>query len=437
MSKMIQYRAFFLIVCLFLASCTSVPSLSEELSGAVLFMGVRMDHGVHVQEKPFDAYASERFSRFAHSAQLFSGERLKQVQNTESLPLICNTIKCESREARSLHVTHLLDIHISKASTSGALFMTLSIWKAKPFRLDRMVSRRFLVSESAAFDELPSAMAELLSTRGLYFPLKDMQPEADPGESILHLISRGQTERAVILGKNTLKNQGVPHSPVFFTGYFQALILAGKPEDAIQAGETAIRLHEVTPQLIIGLRRLEKDLGHAGKARSVLYRGLSELPDSEVLWSYIIEDQVSRKNSREALRLSRLFIEKHPDKKFSARMVGAIYAAYVFSDEGPTADQWGYEHSIMKNQLMKTGLAKHAILFRLIQKGQYEDAVLLARKWIVQGDARADLFQDLMIAEGALNEPISEARTARNAIAAGQSNPWILNRLSDLALRGY
>ncbi|MDA8059057.1 MAG: hypothetical protein M0Z37_01740 [Nitrospiraceae bacterium] len=403
----------------------------------VMFMGVRLDREVRIQQKPFDAYASERFSRFAHSAQLLSGEKLRQAQNSESLPALCGTIQCESREAHSLHLTHFLDIHISKASTPGALFMTLSIWKARPLTLERMVSRRFLVTESAAFDALPSAMDELLSARGLYFPLKDIQPESDPGESILHLIARGETERAVSLGKANINNQVAVHSPVFFTGYFEALVLSGQPEEAIRIGEMAIHLKEVTPQLIVGLRRLEKDLGHPGRARSVLYRGLAELPDSEVLWSYIIEDQVRRNNSREALRLAALFMKKHPGKKISGRMSGAIYSAYVFSDEGTAADQWGEEHNIMKSKGAQTGLAKHAILFRLLQKGHYEDVVLLARKWILKGETRADIFQDLMIAEGALNEPISEARTARNAIASGQSNPWILNRLSDLAARGY
>jgi len=437
MLKMIQYRTCLLFVFTLIVGCSPVSRPSEELSGAVLFMGVRLDHGVRIQEKPFDAYSSERFSRFAHSAQLLSGERLKQSQRTDALPLVCNTIECESREARSLNVAHLLDIHISKAATPGALFMTLSIWKSNPLTLTRMVSRRLLVSETSLFDQLPSAMQELLSAKGKYFPLKDLQPEADPGESILHLIARGQTERAVSLGRSVLKNRALPKSSVFFSGYFQALVLSGQPEDAIQVGEIAIHLHKVTPQLIVGFRRLEKDLGYSGKARSVLYRGLSELPDSEVLWSYIIEDQVERKNSREALRLAMLFIKNHPDKKISPRMVGGIYAAYVFSDEGTTADSWGSEHAIMKNQQMETSLAKHAILFRFLQTGHYEDVILLAKKWIAKGDARTDLFQDLMIAEGALNEPIAESRTARHAIAAGQSNPWILNRLSDLSIRGY
>lgn len=437
MSNMIQYRAFFLIVYLFLGSCSSVTPPSEELSGAVLFMGVRVEKGAQVQEKPFNTYASDRFARFAHSAQVLSGERLKQDQNSESLPLVCNTIKCESKEALSLHVPHLLDIHISRVQTSGTLFMTISTWKVKPLTLERMVNRRLLVSQSAVFDAIPSAMDELLSTRGLFFPLQDMQPEADPGQVILHMIARGQTERALSLGRETLRSQRTPHSPVFFTGYFQALVLSGQPEEAILLGETAIREHKVTPQLIVGMRGLEKDLGHSGKARSVLYRGLTELHDSKVLWSYVIEDQVRRKNSQEAIRLANLFIEKHPGKKIPVRMIGAIYAAYVFSDDGPTADHWAKEHNIIKSKRMKTELVKHAILFRLLQKGHYGKVVLLARKWIGNGDTRADLFQDLMIAEGGLNEPISEARTARNAIAAGQSNPWILNRLSDLSVRGY
>ena len=437
MLKMIQYRTFFLMVWLFLEGCSSIPSPSDELSGEVLFMGVRVDKGAQVQEKPFNAYASDRFTHFAHSARLISGESLAKAQKSESLPLVCNTIKCESKEARSLHVPHLLDIHISRASTPGALFMTLSTWKVKPFALDRMVSRRFLVSENAAFDSLPSAMDELLSMRGMFFSLQDMQPEADPGQAILHMIARGQTERALSLGHKILRGQNAPLSPVFFRGYFQALVLSGQPEKALLVGETAIRQHKASSQLILGMRGLEKDLGHPGKARSVLYRGLAELPDSKLLWSYIIEDQVRRKNNQEALRLSRLFIEKHAGNKVPARMVGAIYAAYVFSDDGATADDWGKKHNIIKNKRMQTELVKHAILFRLLQKGHYEKVVLLARKWIGNGDTQADFFQDLMIAEGGLNEPISEARTARNAIASGQANPWILNRLSDLAARGY
>jgi hypothetical protein len=436
MLKMIQYRAIILSLCLVFQGCSSVPPPSEELSGAVLYMGVRVDVGEQFQKNPFNAYVSDRFAHFAHSAQLLSGESLNRAQNAKSLPLACHSIRCESKEARSLHVPHLLDIHISHASTPGAFIMTLSTWKVKPLSLERMVSRRFLLSQQSAFDSLPAAMEELLSTRGLYFSLKDTQPEAGPGKAILHMISRGQTERALALGEKTLDSQPV-HSPNFFTGYFQALVLAGQEEKAILIGETAIKQHAVTPQLIIGLRRLEKDLGHSGKARSVLYRGLMELHNSRLLWSYVIEDQVKRKNNHEALRLANLFIENHPGKKIPERMIGAIYAAYVFSDKGQTADDWASSHNILKSQHVKPELVKHAILFRLLQKGQYEKVVILARKWILKGPARSHLFQDLMIAEGGLNEPISEARTARNAIASGHSNSWIVSRLSDLAVRGY
>ncbi|WP_148272548.1 hypothetical protein [Leptospirillum ferrooxidans] len=436
MLKMIQYRAFLLTLCLFFQSCSSVPPPSEELSGAVLFMGVRVDAGESFQQNPFNAYVSDRFSHFAHSALLLSGEKLNRTQNAKSLPLVCRSIRCESKEARSLHVPHLLDIHISPSSTPGTLFLTLTTWNVSPLTLERMVSRRILLSQQAAFDALPAAMEELVSTRGLYFSIKDTQPESGPGKTILHMISRGQTERALALGEKTLNSQPV-QSPTFFNGYFQALVLSGQAEKATLIGETAIQQHAVTPQLIVGLRRLEKDLGHSGKARSVLYRGLMELPDSRLLWSYVIEDQVKRKNNHEALRLANLFIEKHPGKKIPERMIGAIYAAYVFSDQGQTADDWASSHNIINNQRMKPELVKHAILFRLLQKGQYEKVVVLARKWILRGPASSHLFQDLMIAEGGLNEPISEARTARNAIASGHSNSWILSRLSDLAVRGY
>lgn len=436
MINKVHYSLIVIILSLLVSGCSSTPTKMNDLSGKVLFMGVRVTPGTKVRRKPFNAYASDLFLRASSRTLLIWGANLKSLQNQESLPLTCETVACEAEEASSLNIGHFFDVHLQHGS-NGKTVVSAAIWKVRPLTLERIVTRQFLPSENDAFGVLPSAINQLLSTQGMYFSPTDMQPESTPARAIFHLISRGQLEQAVGIGRASFANAQMDHDPELYEAYFQALLVSSLTSKAISIGHRALEHHKITPGLVLGLRQLELDLGQPGQARGVLYKGLSQLPDSRSLWSYVVEDQVWRGHSEEALRLSKVFRSRHPGVRLPSRMTGAVFAAYVFSNQGERADRWNLTRKVSEPPINKMRLVRHAILVRLTQQGNLSAVVEKARGWILEGSSQKELYQDLMIAEGGLNEPIDEARTARHAIAAGASNSWILKRLSDLSARGY
>lgn len=424
-----------------LTDCAHAPVVPNRHSGTGLFPGLFDPGRLMKNPSVWDAYVGDRIVDASGNAHILYGARMNQslakATNSSRLPVSCPDVPCALDRAKLLNARFLMTATVRKESPSrGSL--VLNLWSISPPRLEQTLSGDFPLgpSSAASFKSLVDRMTE-----NFFSPLaassgpRTTGPDKDPGSALERFLNRGQVDQAVQIGTVWEGDRSVEKTPLFNLMYMKALWAAGRTGMARRLASATIEGGRFDVPFVLEAVRLERLSGHPRTARAILYKGLVRLPDSESLWARVIEDRILRGHPEEGLTLAKKYLGRHPGE-MGDRMAGAVYAAYEISDDTAAADRW-WSREFKSGRRRRSLMARHAWLYRQAQEGSWDVMSRQARKWLSEGYVSEPLYRDLMMALGALSDPIQEVHVGRKAIREGFASAWIRDRVRELERKGY
>ncbi len=432
-------RAF--VLAGILAGCAGAPPLPARYSGVGVFPGVFDPTHLMKERSVWDAYVGDRILAESGNAKVLYGARLNQALTkvTESVrsPLPCPDVPCALDRAKLLKARFLMTATVrSDSPTRGSL--VLNLWTISPPKLKQTLSGDFSLGPAmhASLQALIDRMME-----NFFSPIASASgprttgPDKDPGRALEQYLNQGQVDQAVLMGQRWEGDASVAKTPLFNLMYLKALWAAGRTDTARRLVYRTIGAGNFDVRFVLDAVRLERSENHPRSARTILYKGLVRLPDSESLWARVIEDRITRGHPDEGLSLAERYLVRHPGE-IGDRLAGAVYGAYVISGKTISADRW-WDKEFRGGRRRRSLMERHAWLYRQEQEGHWAIMSRQARRWLSQGYASEPLYRDLMVAFGALRDPILEARIGRQAIRDGFGSGWIRDRVRELERKGY
>lgn len=424
-----------------LAGCADAPALPVRYSGLGVFAGVLDPTHLLKDRSVWDAYVGDRILAASGNAKVLYGSRMNQAlaKVTESIrtPSPCPDVPCALDRARLLKARFLMTATVrSDSPTRGSL--VLNLWTVSPSKLEQTLSGDFSLgpARTKSFKDLIDRMlGNFFSPLAVASGPRTTGPEQDPGRALEKYLNLGQVDQAVQMGQRWENDASVEKTALFNLMYLKALRAAGRTDKALRLAFRTIGNGNFDVPFVLEAVRLERWAGHPRSARTMLYKGLVRLPDSESLWARVIEDRITRGHPEEGLSLAERYLARHT-AEMGDRMAGAVYGAYVISGKTVSADRW-WDKEFKSGRRRRSLMERHAWLYRQEQEGNWAIMSREARRWLSQGYASEPLYRDLMVALGALRDPIVEVRIGRKAIREGFGSGWIRDRVRELERKGY
>ena len=370
-------------------------------------------------------------------------EKLRKLMGGQVLE-VCQTLPCYADAARKLHLSFILTATIRKDDepSQSRGILTLTRWSVDPLFPEMTVPLVFPLangrpSYERIVDRAVSSMMIRVEARS---ESKGKRSSSGMAADLRRLVAEGKVDQALRQAEAQFRRQSNQSlSREFYSTLYRLEMSAGKPEMAHTVGEAAIRNHHASTGLILRMAGDALRTGHVNQERNILYQGLTLYPDNRLFWRKLVVEYIYREDFAQAMKVIRMYVKRNPQPQDHPHFRGEIYACLVGLGRGDEADLWFRRH-ILKTRL---GQARprpylaHAMISRDLQKGEWRAAEEKARGLVAMGVRSTSLYTDWMTALGASNNPIGEARVARDAISKGFGSRWIRDQLAYLEQKGY
>ncbi len=370
-------------------------------------------------------------------------EKLHKLMGRQVLE-VCQTLPCYADAARKLHLSFILSATIRKDDepSKSRGILTLTRWSVDPLFPEMTVPLVFsLANGRPSYERLVDrAVSSMMIRVEARSGSKRKRSSSGKAANLRRLVAEGKIDQALRRAEALFRSHSNHSlSREFYSTLYRLEMSAGKPEMAHIVGEAAIRNHHASTGLILQMASDALRTGHLNRERNILYQGLTLYPDNRLFWQQLVVEYIHRKDFAQAFRVIRMYVKRNPQTQGHPRFRGEIYACLVGLGRGDEADLW-FRRYILKTRM---GLATprpylaHAMISRDLQKGEWRAAEEKARGLIAMGVHSTSLYTDWMTALGASNNPIGEARVAREAISKGFASRWIRDQLAYLEQKGY